>query len=135
MKSCRCTLLVCSLLLWTAYAQQAPTVELLDLERHFKEVKASGSFTLYDASRSVFQRYNPEAARTGHLPASTFKILNSLIALETGVLKSEKVVLPWDGTEYRTKSWNRDHDMRSAFSNSVVWFYQELAGRIGEKRM
>ena len=98
-------------------------------------MKASGSFTLYNASRSVFQRYNPEATRTGHLPASTFKILNSLIALETGVLESEKVVLPWDGTEYRTKSWNRDHDMRSAFSNSVVCFYQELAGRIGEKRM
>ncbi len=63
MKSCRCTLLVCSLLLGTAYAQQAPTVELLDLERHFKKVKVSSWFTLYDASRSVFQRYNPKAKR------------------------------------------------------------------------
>lgn len=33
------------------------------------------------------------------------------------------------------EAWNRDHDLRSAFKVSAVWFYQELARRIGRERM
>ena len=31
--------------------------------------------------------------------------------------------------------WNRDQTLRSAFSASCLWFYQELARRIGSPRM
>jgi beta-lactamase class D len=33
------------------------------------------------------------------------------------------------------ESWNRDHNLKSAIQNSVVWYYQEVAHRIGESRM
>jgi beta-lactamase class D len=78
---------------------------------------------------------DPELAERRFIPASTFKIPNSLIALETGVAESPAFMLKWDGEQRGGPSWNRDHDMRSAFAESAVWYYQELARRIGEQRM
>lgn len=68
------------------------------------------------------------------VPASTFKIINSLIALEEGVIKDEKEVLKWDGIQRDISPWNADTDMQNAYINSTVWFYQELARRIGKER-
>lgn len=92
----------------------------------------------------VFVALDPEAgalivsdaalAERRFIPASTFKIPNSLIALETGVADSPAFTLEWDGVE-RGTSWDRDHDMASAFAVSAVWYYQELARRIGGARM
>lgn len=68
-------------------------------------------------------------------PCSTFKILNSMIALDTGVVKDENETIKWDGVVRKYPLWNRDHSMRSGIAVSAVWFYQELARRIGKKRM
>ena len=68
-------------------------------------------------------------------PCSTFKILNSLIALEINVIQDENEIIPWDGKIREYAVWNKDHSMRSAISVSTVWFYQELAHRVGQKRM
>src|SRR5690606_21044420 len=74
-------------------------------------------------------------ADSGFIPASTFKIFNSLVALEAGAVASEEEVLEWDGVERGWDAWDQDHSMRSAIRVSAVWFYQELARRIGETRM
>jgi beta-lactamase class D len=76
----------------------------------------------------------PLAARRAS-PCSTFKIPNSLIGLETGVIADASFVLPWDGIRRSREEWNRDHDLRSAMKQSVVWYYQELARRVGPERM
>ena len=68
-------------------------------------------------------------------PCSTFKILNSMIALDSKVVKDEDEVIKWDGVKREYEVWNRDHSMRSAIAVSTVWFYQELARRTGEQRM
>jgi len=68
-------------------------------------------------------------------PCSTFKILNSLIALDTKVIQDENDIILWDGKIREYDVWNKDHSMRSAISVSAVWFYQELARRVGEKRI
>ena len=68
-------------------------------------------------------------------PCSTFKILNSMIALDSRVVKDENEVIKWDGVKREYPAWNQDHTMRSAIAVSTVWFYQELASRIGEQRM
>lgn len=102
---------------------------------YFERFDAAGTFVVYNRSRDQFIRYNPERAEQRFIPASTFKIFNSLVALETGVIEDVNTVLPWDSVQRRFTGWNRDHNMRSAFRQSVVWFYQELARRIGEERM
>lgn len=94
-----------------------------------------GAFVLYDLNRDRYIRYNPERCAEGFLPASTFKILNSLIGLETGVIPDENFVIPWDGTNYNIPPWHQDHTLQSAIQNSVVWYYQELARRVGAEQM
>ncbi|TKI70945.1 class D beta-lactamase [Sulfurimonas crateris] len=68
-------------------------------------------------------------------PCSTFKILNSMIALDSKAIKDEDEIIEWDGLRREYEAWNRDHSMRSAIAVSTVWFYQELARRIGEDQM
>jgi bla regulator protein BlaR1 len=70
-------------------------------------------------------------------PCSTFKIYNSLIGLETGVLADEdaNTLIKWDGTQHGIQNWNRDHTLASATRESAVWYFQKLAVRIGAERM
>lgn len=102
---------------------------------HFKDRGINGTFVLYDLHADRYYIHNPERAVERFIPASTFKIVNSLIALETGVIADTSTVLRWDGQHREVGSWNRDHSMKSAFHNSVVWYYQELARRAGENKM
>lgn len=105
-----------------------------DLAVFFQRHAVEGCFILYDLHADNYLRYNPERCDQGFLPASTFKIFNSLVALESGVAPDENMVLRWDGVK-RGGAWDQDHDMRMAFKNSTVWYYQEIARRIGEERM
>ncbi len=104
-----------------------------ELEKFFEGMK--GAFVLYDLNGQRTIRYNPQRCAEPFLPASTFKILNSLIGLETGVISDENYRIAWDGTNYEIPAWNQDQTLATAFQNSVVWYYQELARRIGEERM
>lgn len=94
-----------------------------------------GCFVLYDERADSFIRYNPKGCAERFTPCSTFKIANSLIALQTGVAADPEFSLKWDGVMRPIATWNQDHTMRSAMSNSVLWFYQEIARRIGPARM
>jgi beta-lactamase class D len=109
--------------------------ERADFEKYFKDAGVAGAFVIYDAQREKYLAYNSKRLHTPFIPASTFKILNSLIALETGVIQDENEILKWDGIDRGSVEWNRDHNMRSAFKVSAVWSYQELARRIGQERM
>ena len=77
---------------------------------------------------------NRERAGQRFLPASTFKILNTLIALQESVIADEKEVIAWDGQDKGWKAWNKDQTMETAFPISCVWFYQELAKRVGTEK-
>ncbi len=114
-------------------AGSGTTSEEHDLSAFFG--RYSGAFVLLDASRDHWLRYHSELCHKSVSPCSTFKILNSLIALETGVATGPEFSLPWNGTKYPIEDWNRDQTLRTAFSVSCVWFYQELARRIGTSRM
>jgi len=103
------------------------------LGHRIKGVK--GTFVLLDLSTNKYKYYNKERADSLFLPASTFKILNSLIALESEAVSNEKEVIKWDGKDKGWEKWNHDQNMKSAIKISCVWFYQELARRIGKNRM
>jgi beta-lactamase class D len=104
-----------------------------ELEKNFQGYK--GAFVLYDLNGNQYIRYNPERCAEQFIPASTFKIMNSLIGLETGVIPDENYVIKWDGTQNVIPSWNQDHTLKTAIQNSVVWYYQELARRVGREKM
>ena len=104
-----------------------------ELEKYFQGF--DGAFVLYQLNENHYTRYNPEGCAERLLPASTFKIMNALIALETGVVTDQDHVIAWDGTQYPIPAWNQDHTLKTAFQNSVVWYYQDLARQIGQERM
>ena len=78
--------------------------------------------------------HNSHRSETRFVPASTFKIPNTLIALEEGAIKDEKEVITWDGKDKGFDTWNKDQTIETAFPVSCVWFYQELARRVGNEK-
>jgi beta-lactamase class D len=106
-----------------------------DFSQHFQDLGIEGSILIYDQNQTQTYQHNPQRNATPFLPASTFKILNSLIALETGVVANDVAVFTWDGIERSIPAWNRDLNMRAAFNLSAVWFYQVIARRVGYERM
>jgi beta-lactamase class D len=107
-----------------------------DLARRFFELGTEGTFVAYKVDDYLIIASDKKRSAEAKLPASTFKIANSLIALETGVVADpDKDVFKWDGVTRSIEAWNKDHTMRSAIAASAVSVYQEIARRIGEERM
>jgi len=115
-------------------AQQGEATQA-DFARHFQDLGVEGSILIYDLNQNLSYQHNPDRNATPFLPGSTLKILNSLIALETGVIANDLAILTWDGVGRIIPAWNRDLNMRTAFPLSAVWFYQVLARRVGHERM
>ena len=110
----------------------------VDLSEYFEGVE--GTFVLYEPAHELRRVHNPDRAEERYTPASTFKIPNSLIALETGVASGPEFTIAWDSAAnppeaWWPDAWRQDQNLRGALQNSVVWYYQEIARRIGEERM
>ncbi|BAZ02400.1 beta-lactamase [Tolypothrix tenuis PCC 7101] len=121
-----------------ANSQEIPKPTLtatVDLGRSFNQLGIQGSILIYDRNNKKFYEHNAARNSQAFLPASTFKIFNSLVALETGVIPNDVAVLTWDGIQRQFPRWNQDTNIRQAFKNSTVWFYQVLARRVGYERM
>ena len=115
---------------------EAPSIVLRDdFKPLFEAHQVEGSILIYNLGEDAFTGYNAERFEAALVPASTYKIFNSLVALETGVLADENEVIAWDGEDRGWERWNQDHTLRSAFKYSAVWFYQDVARRIGQERM
>jgi len=104
-------------------------------EALFAEEGLRGAFVVRQSVEPSLLVAFPDLAAERFVPASTFKIPNALIAVETGVVPEGGLTLPWDGETRAFAGWNRDHDLPSAMEGSVVWYFQEVARRIGRDRM
>lgn len=95
-----------------------------------------GTFVLLDcASGTVFES-DPALAGERLPPCSTFKIWNTLIGLEAGVISDpSEAFYEWDGEIRSIPSWNQDLTLQQAFQESCVPAYQALAREIGQQRM
>lgn len=116
-------------------ARAETMVERHDLEPVFAEQAVRGTFVLLDVAADKLVVVNRKHAEQRTVPASTFKVANSLIALETGVVKDENEILPYGGKPQPIKEWERDMGLRDAIRISNVPIYQEVARRIGRERM
>ncbi len=106
-----------------------------DFKDFFEANNADGSFILYNQNADSYTYYNKTLTRQLYSPASTFKICNSLIGLETGIIKDANFVIPWDSVVRSYPVWNQNTNLKIAFQNSTVWYYQELARRVGGEKM
>ena len=95
----------------------------------------TGSFILYDLKKDHYLRYNPVRCKKRFVPAATFHIMLSLIALEKRIIEDENVSFKWNKTQHQIPEWNRNHNLKTAIQHSIGWFYKELAARIGKIEM
>ncbi|MCF8370871.1 MAG: class D beta-lactamase [Bacteroidales bacterium] len=105
------------------------------LQAIIDSAQVNGAVLVFDPQQNVFYSNDFQWARKGNLPASTFKIPNSIIALETGVVEDDSTLFIWDGKNRNLAIWEQDLIFRDAFHYSCVPCYQDIARRIGEKRM
>ena len=91
----------------------------------------SACFEVYDNTHDQAFYYNKYRTSKQFSPASTFKIVNSLIALETNLAPDIDYIIKWDGVERWNKNWNQDLTMKQAFEYSALPYYQALARKIG----
>jgi beta-lactamase class D len=106
-----------------------------ELNEHFNAEQVSGTIALFDSADSVLTCSDVSLCKRPTIPASTFKIANSMIALETGVVEDAETVLPWDGNPYPVEEWNHNNTLRSALRVSCVPCFQGIARKVGESRM
>ncbi|MBL8016487.1 MAG: class D beta-lactamase [Ignavibacteria bacterium] len=105
-----------------------------DYKKYFDEYNVKGSFMLYDMNNEKYVYFDSARCYERFTPASTFKIPNSIIGLETGVIADENFVIPWDSIKTR-EVCSRDMDLKDAIKYSCVWYYRELARRVGAEKM
>lgn len=106
-----------------------------DFQKILDENLLKGAILIYDASAECYYSNDFERAALGKLPASTYKIPHSIIALETGLVEDDRTIFPWDGEARYLDIWERDMNFREAFQLSCVPCYQGVARRIGSQRM
>jgi len=101
----------------------------------FKKEGVTGTFVVHDVAKDTNTGHDELRAGKRFIPASTFKIPNSLIALSTGAVASVDEIVPYDGKPVARAEWARAMGLREAIKVSNVPVYQELARRIGMDRM
>lgn len=122
------------LFLFVAHESQAQP----DWKKAFADCDLPGSVTLYDyRNKHWFFSDSVDAERPTE-PASTFKIANLLIALETGVIADVTDTVRWPGHTdttlygYRPDIY-KDLSVGKAFEVSAGWVFVELAKKIGKE--
>jgi beta-lactamase class D len=110
----------------------------IDYQTYFEDSGLTGSKTIYDYNNKRWIFTDKQDAKAATLPASTFKILHSLIALEYNAVQNENEIFEWDGEPKLhlgnyISTWNRDTDLMGAYKHSVIWVYEEIAGRVGRE--
>ena len=115
-------------------AHAAELKERGDLAVHFSANKVIGTMAIRRWRDKHVIVTNRTRASIHYVPASTFKIANSLIALETKSVRDADEIIPYGGKPQRLKRWERDMSMREAIAMSNVPIYQEIARRVGLKR-
>lgn len=105
------------------------------LQSRLDSLSLTGSVLVYDAAQNTYFSNNFPRTEIAYLPASTFKIPNSIIGLETGIMRDTQHLFEWDGAARSLPSWEKDLSLKEAFHASCVPCYRSLARDIGLERM
>lgn len=99
------------------------------------------TFVLLSEANDKIITINDVRAKTRLSPFSTFKIANTLIALETERVKNSQQVLNYDHEKYPPQAWwpavwkLEEYNLASAFKVSMVAIFRQMAIDIGHKNM
>lgn len=118
------------------HKQETPSRLIInEIQTLIDSTNSKGSVLIYKPSNNTYYSNDFEWAEKGHLPASTFKIPNSIVALELGIVKNDSSMFYWNGEDRFQDRWERDMIFKEALQLSCVPCYQYLAKEIGVERM
>lgn len=100
------------------------------MEGFFRTNGLEGTVLMRSLKTGKEHVYNTKRSAERLCPASTFKIPNTLIALQEKAADAD-TMFRWDGTERSVPAWNKDMNLDDAFQSSCVWCYQDLARKVG----
>jgi beta-lactamase class D len=101
-----------------------------DLSSHFQGIE--GTFVLLDGQTGAFTRWNAARADQRFAPCSTFKVPNTAILLESGAAPDPEFLVKYDpALKASREAWRKDHTLRSAYKDSVLWYYHALSQKAG----
>lgn len=122
------TRLLCALLLAILPAASPPATAASGASA------AQSCFLLWKVGTGEIRRDPAPLCDTRLSPASTFKVPHALAALDSGVIATPEESMDWDGTGQWAESARRPHTLASAIRDSVVWYFQRIAVRLGMER-
>lgn len=108
--------------------QEYSTMEEVDFSKYFNEI--AGCAVFYNDVTNEFQVYNKELCEIQTSPCSTFKIISTLMGLESKVV-DVNTTMGYNGTIYPLEAWNKDLTLEEAFSASCVWYYKKVIDKVG----
>ena len=120
------------------FCQSKQTIIRPDFKKYFDECGVEGAIAIYDYKKQQWILSDTINTRKETLPASTFKIINMLIALETGTISDENYTVKWPGKTdtakygYRPEIYH-DISVKKAFEVSAGWAFIELAKKIDRR--
>ena len=123
------SLLLCSI----SQAQTEKEILPESYKKHFDKYSVKGSFIVHDMNNDKSFVYDEDRVKKRFTPASTFKIPNSIIAIEENILKGAESIIEWDSVEYRNPQWNKDLTLKEAFRVSCLPCYITIADQVGEE--
>lgn len=106
-----------------------------DFQEILDDQSVQGSILIFDKKKNTYYSNDFLWARRGDLPASTFKIANTIVGLESNVITGKDHIFQWDGSPRRVEAWEKDLNLKDAFQESCVPCYQQVAENIGVERM
>jgi beta-lactamase class D len=95
---------------------------------------AGSCFILHEVGVGQIRRAPSSTCAVRVSPQSTFKIPHALAALDAGVISGVDEKMTYDGRPADFPLWRQDHTLATAMRDSVVWYFQETAKRLGPGR-
>jgi beta-lactamase class D len=99
--------------------QKSDTVDLRSFFGDF-----AGGFCVYDLNTDHYIRHNPEHCNKQFSACSTFKIPNSLIGLETGVIADTAFMIPHDSMRHPKDPERIEDDLIQKNENYICYCRQ-----------
>lgn len=107
----------------------AATINEVDYSAYF--AGRNGCAVFFKPDENQYDIYNLSMADLQRSPCSTFKIISSLLGLESGIINWQNSVRAWSGEQFWMPEWNQDIDFPAAFQSSCVWYFRQVIDDIG----
>ena len=104
------------------------------LKKNFDEAGVTGSFSLLNNQSGDITVYNMSIDTQRVSPGTSFKVISTLIGLETGAITDEEMLVSPDNN-VNDSSQNLGTDLKKAFSAPEENYFQEIARKIGRDTM